>query len=120
DTTSLDFLMESIPNVYGPDDCTEWRTVIDAARRNRVTKESEDAKVAQQARERQQHQHKKAAMQTTAVGTSSSGTPTTQQQTNNTYQSKRGGGHGFFNQQRGGRGGRGHPYQRGGYNGESS
>ncbi|KAG0247213.1 hypothetical protein BG011_001853 [Mortierella polycephala] len=120
DTTSLDFLMESIPNVYGPDDCTEWRTVIDAARRNRVTKESEDAKVAQQAREKQQHQHKKAAMQTTAVGTAGNGAPTAQQQTNNTYQSKRGGGHGFFNQQRGGRGGRGHPYQRGGYNGESS
>ncbi|GJJ78500.1 hypothetical protein EMPS_10859 [Entomortierella parvispora] len=44
ETGTLDFLMDSIPHAYGPDDCTEWKTVIDEARRRRVLKEGEDAK----------------------------------------------------------------------------
>ncbi|KAI1287915.1 hypothetical protein EDD11_010123, partial [Mortierella claussenii] len=35
DVTTLDFLMDSIPHVHGPDDCTEWKTVIDDLRRRR-------------------------------------------------------------------------------------
>ncbi|GJJ73976.1 hypothetical protein EMPS_06334 [Entomortierella parvispora] len=44
ETGTLDFLMDSIPHAYGPDDCSEWKTVIDEARRRRVLKEGEDAK----------------------------------------------------------------------------
>ncbi|KAI8595657.1 hypothetical protein EDD21DRAFT_420438 [Dissophora ornata] len=96
-TTSLDAFVKALPTVYGPDECTEWKTFIDAARKTRVSKEAENAKIAQQAKEKQHQHQRRAAVQTTAAGTVSTNATSTQQQASNAFQGNRGGGRGFFN-----------------------
>ena len=54
DTESLDFLMDAIPNVHGPDDSGEWKTVIEASRKRKQAKEVEEQKQAQPQKEKQQ------------------------------------------------------------------
>ncbi|KAG0045579.1 hypothetical protein BGZ83_009225 [Gryganskiella cystojenkinii] len=48
DTDSLEFLLESIPSVSCPHECDEWRPVVEAVRRSRNVKESEDTRKQQQ------------------------------------------------------------------------
>jgi hypothetical protein len=115
DTTTLDFLMESIPNAYGPDDCTEWKSVIEEAKKRRAMKDGDDGR-------KQQQQTKKLAAVATmpANGTTSQAAnvgPTPVQY--NTYPNQyRGNGHRGRGNYRGGynnsfRGGyRGTPYAR--------
>ncbi|KAG0304505.1 hypothetical protein BGZ98_005441 [Dissophora globulifera] len=108
DTTTLDSLMESIPNVDGPDECTKWKTVIDAAKKSRAMKELEEAKITQQAKEK--GYQKKVAAQLSATGTVEIMPPPPLSRSR-----YRGSG----NPHHGGQGGRSHPYPRGGNGGES-
>lgn len=48
DMMTLDFLMESIPNVHGPDNCDEWKPVINAAHCQQGAREGEDTRKQQQ------------------------------------------------------------------------
>lgn len=48
DTMMLDFLMESILNIHGPDDCDEWKPVINAAHCQWGAREGEDTRKQQQ------------------------------------------------------------------------
>ncbi|KAG0312803.1 hypothetical protein BGZ99_009261 [Dissophora globulifera] len=61
DTTSLDFLVESISNMKSPDESTEWKT-----KKSRATNETEKAKMAQQAKEKLRNYQKAAAAQAAA------------------------------------------------------
>ncbi|KAI7818581.1 hypothetical protein BC939DRAFT_462564 [Gamsiella multidivaricata] len=114
---TIDLFMKSIPMALGPDDCTEWKTAIEAAKRSRANKEGEEVRVAQQAKDKQQHQQKKATVvQVPMIAMASTGATATPAQTSNApYTFSRGGygGRGYYR----GRGGRGHPYHRGGFNG---
>ncbi|KAG0303083.1 hypothetical protein BGZ98_007003 [Dissophora globulifera] len=113
DTTSVDFLVESISNMEGPDESTEWTT-----ERSRATKETEEAKMAQQTKEKQRNYQKAAAPQLIATRKAANNTTPTQSQSGSTFHSKRGGYRGSGARHRNGRGGRSRPYLRGGYSGE--
>ncbi|KAG0012797.1 hypothetical protein BGZ82_002423 [Podila clonocystis] len=79
DMTTLDFLMESIPNVHGPDDCDEWKPVIDAARRQRGAREGEDTR-------KQQQQQPRKSNSPTVAGTAVSNASTQGANTVSTHQ----------------------------------
>ena len=53
DVQSLDFLMDAIPNVHGPDDCTEWkREIMQLGSKDRQKSTREPATLKSQRRDR--------------------------------------------------------------------
>ncbi|KAF9345683.1 hypothetical protein BGX26_002877 [Mortierella sp. AD094] len=64
DINTLEFLVDSISNVHGPDDCDEWKKVIDENRRRKAVKETEENRFAQQIKDRHANHNKKTTSMT--------------------------------------------------------
>ena len=59
DVETLDFLMEAIPNVHGPDDATEWKNVIEENKKRKLAKEAEEQKLDQSSKGKQHNNFNK-------------------------------------------------------------
>jgi len=114
DVTTLDFLMKAIPQIHGPDDSPEWKTMIEAAKKMKNAKELEQQRQAQQAKDKTQ---KKPV--TYAVNGSSDANTTPIEARSGQHSGGRGGfgnngfrGHNKSWTRGGNRGGRGSPYHK--------
>ncbi|KAI1286614.1 hypothetical protein EDD11_010581, partial [Mortierella claussenii] len=114
DVTTLDFLMKAIPQVHGPDDTPEWKTVIEAAKKKKNAKEQEEQRQSQQAKDKMQ---KKSGGSDHSKNVSLDANTAPKEARSGQHNVGRGGfGNGSFRGHNktwtrgGGRGGRGHPY----------
>jgi len=126
EVNTLDFLVDSISNVHGPDDCDEWKKVIDENKRRKAAKETEENRIAQQVKDRHLNHNKKttamAAAATVAsvhVGGGGGGSQNTIPVSTNNHHGNRG-SNGFFRGGRGGRGGRGNFVSNGAQRGDGA
>ncbi|KAG9060961.1 hypothetical protein KI688_007788 [Linnemannia hyalina] len=85
DVTSLDFLMNAIPNALGPDECSEWKVFIDASRKARMSKESDGINQGGSQHHRQHQQVKKTVAAQTNAGASSGSNTVSANNNHNSY-----------------------------------